>query len=165
MQSMDKTTNKKEFVAKALLFDQLTSGSEFLTGQKDVVLYLTKEQLFESIQKEVSDILNTRSSYSSEKIKSLIKANEEWRLSGIEGVMGLPSLRNIFVEGGYGLPEFARQCEAMIRMYEPRIQNPCIEVSGFNEKSQCLSLIMRGNVQINNYREHVSFTIRLGEEF
>lgn len=150
----------KNFVAKALLFDQLTDNSEFLKGEKNIGIFLEKEQFLASLQKELTDIFNTRSSFSSEEIDALLeKVDHESALSGIEGMMGLPNMKNTFVEGAEEWSDFTDKCEMMVRFYEPRLQNPCIQIESFNAQQQSFYLTITGNILTGKFRENVSFLV------
>ncbi|MDR1907659.1 MAG: hypothetical protein LBQ43_02240 [Holosporales bacterium] len=153
---------KKSFVAKALLFDQLTESSEFLNEAPNVSIFLNKDQLLQSIQKELSDIFNARTSFPSDQMFQYRNASkDESTLSGIEGLMGLPNTKNIFPEGGDNWPDFASHCEMMIRLYETRIQNPSVSIESFDPHFQKLIFTVSGIVVVNHHRENVSFAISL----
>jgi type VI secretion system lysozyme-like protein len=149
---------KLHSVARAPLFDQLTVSSEFQNELPNVCIFLDKEQLMQSIQKELSDIFNSRSSYSFDVVDNMATAGESF-LPGIEGLMGLPNLRNSFPEGGSGWNGFERQCEMMIRLYETRIKNPVVKIESFEPCDQKFVMSINGSVSFGNYREHVSFPL------
>lgn len=152
------------YVAKALLFDQLTEASEFLTGVPDIALYLTREQLIASVHKELSDLFNSRTSFSNETLDRL--ANEvqgETLLAGVEGMMGLPELRNAFAEGGSDANELADRCARAIRLYEPRLQHPAVRVEKFDPQQQRLYLTIEGELAVGSFRENVAFRIAWNE--
>lgn len=152
------------FVARAPLFDQLTDQSEFLTGGKldDIGILLTKEELLKSIRRELEDIFNTRSSLTSEEMDQLIESTaDESLLAGIEGFMGLPSMPNIFVEGGSDWGSFQDKCALMIRLYEPRLQNPSVTATTFDTGNLGLNLIISSTLSIHEIRENVSFTLAI----
>jgi type VI secretion system lysozyme-like protein len=151
---------KKGFVSKALLFDQLTENSEFSQVEKNVEILLNKDQLLASVAAEVSDILNTRSSFSTEDVDNFIEnTDDERNLSGIVGLMGLPNMKNVFVADSTNWPDFANKCQMMIRLYEPRLKNPEVAVDSFDNNTQCLKLTISGELESGNLREKVSFEV------
>ncbi|MDR1598240.1 MAG: type VI secretion system baseplate subunit TssE [Holosporales bacterium] len=150
----------KGFVAQALLFDQLTTDSEFQNESPNVTIFMNREQLLKSIQKELTDIFNTRSSLLSDVVDALrIGLKKESVLAGIEGLLGLPSARDAFPEGGRDWADFSRKCEMVIRLYEPRILRPCVKIESFDAHSQRLVMTVSGDVEYHNHRENVSFPI------
>lgn len=155
------------FVAKALLFDQLTEQSEFLTeGQSpDVSLLLTESALKKSVQKELEALFNTRSSLTSTEMDRLIAENsDETLLAGIEGFLGLPSLPSVFAEGTHDWLAFQEKCALMIRLYEPRLENPSVEVKAFDPQRQCLHFQIQAALVMRDRRENVAFELAVGAE-
>ncbi|MDR1207879.1 MAG: hypothetical protein LBJ89_00845 [Holosporales bacterium] len=157
---MKKSKSGEPFVAKAPLFDQLTAVSDFVGDSPGVCLYLNKEQLLQSIQREISDILNARSSFPEDEIEAIIRSSpDESSFSGVEGLMGTPNSKIVFPEGGDGWPAFASQCEMMIRMYETRLKNPSVKIDSFEPLSQAFLLTIAGSISLENLRENVSFSV------
>jgi predicted component of type VI protein secretion system len=157
---MSKGQPVKSFVAKAPLFDQLTAASDFARGAPGTCLYLEKDQLLQSIQRETSDILNARSSFPEDELEELRRSStDESSFSGVEGLMGLPNSKIAFPEGGDGWPAFASQCEMMVRMYETRLNSPSVKIDSFDPLSQAFLLTITGSISIENLRENVSFAV------
>jgi type VI secretion system lysozyme-like protein len=162
---VNKNQGPKSFVAEAPLFDQLTASSPFMTGAPDVCIYLEKDQLLQSIQQEISDILNARSSFSEDTIEALRRSSpDESSFSGVEGLMGMPNSKAIFPEGGAGWTVFASQCEMMIRMYEPRLISPSVKIDSFDALYQAFLLTISGSVSLENHHEHVSFPVHVAPD-
>ncbi|GHS92237.1 hypothetical protein AGMMS49949_04040 [Alphaproteobacteria bacterium] len=152
----------KDFVAKALLFDQLTAESAWAPREKNTPILLTKEQLLASVQSEISDIFNTRSSFTSEQIQDLLnKVRHETALSGIPGFMGLPPMQNVFVEDSSRWSTFEDLCEMMIRLYEPRLAEPSVSVRNFDPLQQNLNITISGVLKSGALRENVSFPLNI----
>ena len=150
----------RSYVAQALLFDQLTEQSEFLTGPARAPILLDQEGLKASVHKELSAIFNTRLSFPNAAVDALLAETDgEAALAGIEGMMGLPELRNAFAEGGAGTDDFAQACTRAIRLYEPRLRNPVVKVGGFDPLRQSLSLVIEGELVVGPRRENVSFAV------
>lgn len=155
---------KKHYVCSAPLFDQLTENSNFVSEFSNIKILLTSEALLDSIILELSDIFGTRSSFSSEKMNELIEEvgkDNEYLLSGIPGFLGLPTMKNIFVEGTPDCAEFERKCELMIELYEPRLQDPSVKVATFDQNTQSLKINITGQLINGELRENVSFPIEV----
>lgn len=150
------------FVAKGLLFDQLTEASSVgrAHSHANVSLLLTREELIQSIHRELEDIFNTRTSYTSTHLKQLMNETaDESLLAGIEGLMGLPSYPNLFAEGGREWKDFQDQCELMIRLYEPRLAEPSVQVLDFDAANQRMHLAITATLVAKDRREKVSFDL------
>lgn len=150
------------FVAKALLFDQLTEQSEFLTEGKapNISILLTEEELKSSVLKELEALFNTRSSLTSSEMDQLIAENkDETLLAGIEGFMGLPSMPNVFSEGALEWFAFQEKCALMIRLYEPRLADPSVVVTAFDRNQQCLQFRIQASLVMHDRRENVAFEL------
>lgn len=150
---------------KALLFDQLTERSEFLIGTPQVPILLDEDGVKASVHKELTALLNTRTSFSNEAIEGMLGVVEDERLlSGIEGMMGLPELRDAFAEGAVGVSDFTQVCARTIRLYEPRLRNPSVRVSAFDAQRQRLNLIVEGELVVGTVRENVAFSVLVNSE-
>lgn len=151
---------RTSFFANAPLFEQLTENSQFAKPGQHTLILLTKEQLLDSVIKELENIFNTHSSYSSEDLDTLLEnAPNEKAIAGIPGVLGLPSLPNTFVEDTSQWDDFAEKCALMIRLYEPRLADPVVDISGFDPRTQALQMNISGTLICAEVRETVSFPL------
>lgn len=149
-------------MAVAPLFEQLTENSEFVNPTSPhTKILLHKDQLLESVIKELTEIFGTRSSFSMDDIDALFEHvhEEELLLSGIVGVMGLPNMKNIFAEDSSDWKDFASRCEMVIRLYEPRLVDPVVQVDSFDTQKQRLHLNISGSLKCGSLRETVSFPL------
>jgi type VI secretion system lysozyme-like protein len=144
----------QKFVAAAPLFDQLMQEH----GSAKVLF--TRQELLCSIQRELSDIFETRSSFSSKELDWL-QANvpDESFLAGIPGVMGFPATSTIFIEDPSSWGIIERRCELMIRLFEPRLASPRVKVDSFEAYKQRLILKIQGSLVCRARREIVSFEL------
>ncbi|MDR0633161.1 MAG: type VI secretion system baseplate subunit TssE [Holosporales bacterium] len=129
-------------VAVAPLFDQLTDSSE------QTKILLTFEALLDSIRKELTDIFETRASFSVEELDFLLK---EKNLYGFPGVIGLPNFENS--------RQFERKCEQIIERFEPRLAEPVVTIEASNKDRLIISI--QGKVIWAALREKVFFQIDL----
>ena len=150
-------------VAIAPLFDQLTENSNFSDSQSNTKILLDKKQLLESIQIELTRIFETRSSFSFDDSLFDDFPNESY-LSVIPGFMGMPSLSNIFIEDSGSWFEFERNCERIIRLFEPRLLEPIVKVESFDKKIQTLNILIEGSIKFGSLRENVSFPINFSDK-
>ncbi|MDR3285259.1 MAG: type VI secretion system baseplate subunit TssE [Holosporales bacterium] len=148
---------KKQFVAIAPFFDQLTANAEQATK-----ILFTFNELLESIQKELTEIFETRSSFSIHEVDEFLqKADEdETKLAGIPGLLGFPVTENIFIEDTASWGKLEEKCELIIRLFEPRLQGVKVKIEEFAPKNQTLILKIEGSVVTEKVREQVSFTVQ-----
>lgn len=152
----------RSYITKAPLFDQLTEKSEFLNGPSGVPILLDEEGLKASVYKELSALLNSRNSFSPSRIDQLLESvDNEKQIAGIEGMMGLPELRDAFAEGAAGASDFAEACARTLRLYEPRLKNPVVHIDGFDTHHQRLKLIIKGELVLGPRRENVTFSVAI----
>lgn len=152
----------RPYVAKAPLFEQLTKKSEFSKEPVEAPVLLDEEDLKASVQRELSEILNTRSSMSNATIDDLVReAGSERLVAGTEGMMGLPELRDAFAEGSVGAGDFAGVCACVIRLYEPRLKNPVVHIVEFDSQTQRLHIVIEGELVFGARRGNVSFSVTI----
>lgn len=152
---------KKAFVGAAPLFDQLTQESPWGGGPSvHTQIRLTRDELLASIQRELTDLFGTHSSFPSGQLDTLIEsAHNEGDVAGIPGFMGLPSLSDVFVGESTALADFGEKCAMMIRLYEPRLRNPKVEVGGLDAQTQKIVLQISAELVMENMRELVVFPL------
>lgn len=153
------------YIAKAPLFEQLTKKSEFSREIRETPVLLDEEDLKASVQKELSEVLNTRSSMSNATIDDLVhEAGSKRLVAGIEGMIGLPELRDAFAEGSVGVGNFAEVCACVIRLYEPRLKNPVVHIVEFDSQTQRLHVAIEGELVFGARRENVSFSVTIPDQ-
>jgi type VI secretion system lysozyme-like protein len=141
--------------AKRLLFHRLIDDAPHEPFEKSEDALLDKEGLKESIQLELTRLLNTRSN----KFVGYQSGDEEKRK--ISGVLA------------YGLPDFSvhdpanmqdwyligESIQGAIDFFEPRLQNVKVDVQKFDEKNQILYVKIQGILNVKKIEGEVTFDI------
>lgn len=141
--------------AKRLLFHRLIDDAPHEPFEKSEDALLDKEGLKDSIQLELTRLLNTRSN----KFVSYHSASEEKQ--EIIGVLG------------YGLPDFSvhdaanmqdwhlicQSIEGAIDFFEPRLQKVKVDIQKFDEKKQVLYVKISGILNVKKIEGEVTFDI------
>jgi len=115
---------------------------------------LMRERLIESIQIELSRLLNTRCSTT---------------MAGLEGqertVMnyGLPDFTTLNPTSDGDRQRLARLIVEAVRAYEPRLRNPLVDVKADPRNGRMLRVTLDGVLVIENLSEPVSFPLVIEE--
>jgi type VI secretion system lysozyme-like protein len=141
--------------AKRLLFHRLIDDLPHEPFEKSEDSLLDKEGVKDSIQLELTRLLNTRSN----KFVGYYSSDEE--KEKISGVLA------------YGLPDFsvhdaanlqdwhliAESIQGAIDFFEPRLRNVKVEILKFDEKNQVLYVEIAGSLNIKKMEGEVTFDI------
>ena len=139
------------------LFDKLVDENP--DNQQEAVPLRTysKDQLKESIRREVSLILNHRRS-----LPLILEESDE----ELEPLLGTALF--------YGTADFSTlnfrrdtawqmrvedEIATSIMRFEPRIQDVVVEVHDFNEQTRVLSVYLSGVIVVDNVREQITFPV------
>jgi len=115
--------------------------------------------LLESIQKEIESFLNTR-------LPPRHFAGSSWEpFSKPQTVLdyGLPDFAHLSAGNPLDAMNLASAISEKIAAFEPRLQNPVLELHGIPDDPARLIGILRGTVQLANVSHPVSFPINLGQ--
>ena len=103
---------------RALLFDKLTDHQPGVDEETPVVLNYTRQGLFASIKKEISDLLNCRCKLSWPEYKSVKDVPY-----GVPDLYGMLAASSEDKEGALGARNVCRYVEKAVALFEPRLQN------------------------------------------
>jgi type VI secretion system lysozyme-like protein len=138
------------------LFDRLCDYEPTISHEPVPLVSYTKKQLLESIQREVENLLNTRSSLSLANYASLDHAHMPY---GVPDLFGLP-------DSSFADPTSTRgalQLEALltnsIRIFESRLQNVRVDVGVMDVKTQSVNANITADLVIGDVRETISFPV------
>ncbi len=140
--------------ARALLFDRLVDDHPSVPVEQRPFRVLTLEGLRQSVQKEVSRLLNTRSPISAEEMEEKEGAWTilEW---------GLPDYTGWYTRSPPQQQRLARLIESTLRAFEPRLKDPAVSVVREEEDNRSLTVRISGSVKLGSISEPVSFPLAL----
>ena len=123
---------KQEIGARALLFDMLVDENPGQLSESNPFRFFTVEQLQQSVNKEVTDLLNTRRSFL--KIDDVV-----WRSTLAYG-MADHAGASINSENDKAL--IADDIQQTVKRFEPRLTGVTVEVSEIDSSSESLIVII-----------------------
>lgn len=143
-----------EYVAKRPLFDRLIDDNPDIVEDNGSPSLITKEELKESVGKELSSLLNTRCVLPKKLQKEVLPLS-----------YGLPYLFGLQEEEDMTNPilqrKWALQLEKVISYFEPRLVNPKVKVQSFGHSKQNLEITIEGYLLVNKEREKVTFPLHI----
>lgn len=152
-------TEPKPFAGvKKPLFDRLIDNELEVETEHPKKVILNKNQVIESIVKEVDILLNTRLSATA-KIYAKYKDMEYGM--GLPWMYGIPDFNSIDAANKTSWPKIAKIFEKAISYFEPRLKMVKVTIDNFDGKSQSLNISIRGQVNLENYQQPVFFGIEV----
>lgn len=143
-----------EYVARRPLFDRLVDDTPDIIEDNGSPSLITKQELKESVFKELSSLLNTRCVLSKKLQKEVLPLS-----------YGLPYLFGLQEEEDMTNPilqrKWALQLEKIITYFEPRLVNPKVKVQSFGPRKQNLEITIEGYLLAYKEREKVSFPLNI----
>ena len=144
--------------ARMLLFDRLIDDDEQVMQVGHDGRFYNQKELVDSIEREVFNLLNTRTS---------IKREDYEELSQDEINFALPEM--------YGLPEFSlyeganhmnwlfieQHCQRVIAYYEPRLKNINVVVNDFDTQHQALGMNITADLAVPEFTEEITFPLSI----
>jgi type VI secretion system lysozyme-like protein len=106
--------------------------------------YYNRFELMQSIQDELSRIINTRAGIKKTDYDQLASNPKNFALPQMYGLSDF-SQYDATAKGAY--PRIAKLCENAIRMYEPRLKNPVVTITGFTPHPACGDLLYGRSVR------------------
>lgn len=144
--------------ARPLLFDRLVdmdSTNPFETADHH---YLTKDQVKQSIQLEISRLLNTRRVGGMPKDEDDIFHDSEENLSA-PSYFGLPDFQSYDAANAQDWDLIANLIKNSISYFEMRLKNIEVEVLNFNNNKQLLEINITGSLNLKKTKGEVTFPI------
>ncbi len=144
--------------SRPLLFDRLVdldATNPFETADN---LYLTKEQVKESIQLEISRLLNTRRAEGMPEDEDDIFSDSEESLSA-PSYFGLPDFQAYDAANTQDWDLIANLIKISVSYFETRIKNIDVEVINFNNNKQLLEVSITGSLNLNKTKGEVTFPV------
>lgn len=144
--------------SRPLLFDRLIdldSTNPFETADNH---YLTKDQVKESIQLEISRLLNTRRVEGMPENEDDIFSNSEKNLSA-PSYFGLPDFQSYDAANSQDWGVIANLIKNAISYFETRIKKVEVKVINFNNNKQLLEVNISGSLNLKKEKAEVTFPV------
>jgi type VI secretion system protein ImpF len=143
----------KQQGARALLFERLTDFEPLTPSEKKPFIYSTKEELKESVRREVSWLLNTRSPFPS----FYLDAQEQTTFN-----YGIPDLFSLFFPlDTQGQRRLSRLLGKIIAGFEPRLRNVEANLERYDDINRSLWLRIDAHLVVDTISEPISFLVML----
>lgn len=146
---------------RAPLFDMLIepAPSELMGAgspefEREPVRMLDREGLRDSVQREVSRLLNTRTSHSVEELVGRERTILEY---------GLPDLSHFYGGSREDHLVLIDEIRSAIQAFEPRLADVQVEVGMFDQRQRHLSVAIGGDIRVDGLIEPVEFAVLIGE--
>ncbi|AIK95577.1 type VI secretion system baseplate subunit TssE [Candidatus Odyssella acanthamoebae] len=149
---------KREQGAPLSLFEKLIDTDRSVQEEVPAKRFYNRFELMQSIQFELSRILNTRAN---------AKKTEYDQLAADERNFGLPQLYGLADFSQYDAtnkghyPRIARLCENAIRLFEPRLKNAIVTITEFDIKKARLYAIIDAELNMKDFQEEVTFPMEI----
>lgn len=140
------------------LFEKLIDEDRGIPEEIPPKRYYNRFELMQSIQDELSRIINTRAGIKKDDYDQLAKSPKNFALPQMYGLSDF-SQYDATARGSY--PRIAKLCENAIRMYEPRLKNPVVTITGFDSNKAKLMAIIDAELNVTDFQEEVTFPLEI----
>lgn len=138
--------------ARALLFDRLVDARPSEPVERHPLRVLSVAEVRDSVRRELSRLLNTRSPTPPEVLERRPWTVLDW---------GLPDYSGWYTRSAPSQERLARLIEATIEAFEPRVVDPVVTVERREGQDRGLTVWIAGSVRIGTLLEPVSFPLAL----
>jgi type VI secretion system protein ImpF len=145
---------KKIRGAPVPLFDRLVDEDCEIVNEQPVKRFYNREELIHSIEREVSNILNTRTTARREDYEDFSENNLNF---GLPEMFGLGDFSRFDATNQSEWDKITRLCEETITRFEPRIKNISVTISEFDRKTQSLNLNLQADFAVKEFQGEVTF--------
>lgn len=139
---------------RTLLFDKLTDTQPDVATENPVALNYTREGLFASVKREISDLLNCRCKLSLSEYKDV--KDTPYGIPDLYGMLAASAEDK--KEGGLGVSSVCRAAEKAIALFEPRIQNVSVHAKKMHAQFG-YTIEVSGDVIVSGKAERVFFPV------
>mgnify|MGYP001034377331 CR=1 FL=1 len=152
------TEPKREQGAPISLFEKLIDNDRNAQEEVPSKRFYNRFELMQSIQAELSRILNTRANARKADYDQL--ASDE-RNFGLPQLYGLADFSQYDATNNGHHPRIARLCENAIRLFEPRLKNAKVTITEFDTKKARLYAIIDAELNMKDFQEEVTFPLEI----
>jgi type VI secretion system lysozyme-like protein len=149
---------KNQIGAKPPLFDRLIDQNLEEKIDSSYKSVLNTQELIDSIQIEVSRILNTRLTA---KNKDYDELTQDPLNFGLPFLFGFPDFQSFDGTNTVQWKRIAFICQQAISKFEPRLSDVKVKVNSFNKLTQALEIYITGHIILEKLRETVHFPVIL----
>jgi type VI secretion system protein ImpF len=149
---------KNQVGIKAPLFDRLIDDDPTEETDSSFKMILSPQELIDSIQLEVSRILNTRLTAKNKDYEELTQDPLNF---GLPFLFGFQDFQSFDSTNSVQRRRMAFTCQQAIAKFEPRLSDVKVKIQGFNKITQALEVHITGYVLLEKLREIVQFPITL----
>ena len=136
------------------LFDRLVDDDPETLSEQPVKKYYNRSEVIQSIEREVERILNTRATVKRAEYEDF---SEDPLNYGLPEMFGLGDFSQFDATNMQQWPRISDPCEQAILRYEPRIKNVVATVTGFDKKTQSLSITIRADFAMKEFQGELTF--------
>jgi type VI secretion system lysozyme-like protein len=145
---------KKIAGAPVPLFDRLIDEDPEAEKEVPSKRYYNRFELIQSIEREVERILNTRATVKRDEYEDF---SENPLNYGLPEMFGLGDFSQFDATKVDEWPRIEDLCAQAILRYEPRIKNVTANVTGFDKKTQSLSMTIQADFAIKEFQGELTF--------
>ncbi len=149
---------KNQIGIRPPLFDRLIDDNPTEKTDSSYKMILNPQELIDSIQVEVSRILNTRLTAKNKDYEELTQDPLNF---GLPFLFGFQDFQSFDGTNSSQWRRIALTCQQAISKFEPRLSNVKVKVHGFNKLTQSLEAHITGYVLLEKLREIVQFPVTL----
>lgn len=140
------------------LFDKLIDTDLSLNEEIPPKRFYNRFELMQSIQTELSRILNTRANAKKVDYDQLAAEPMNFALPQMYGLADF-SQYDATSKGNY--PRIAKLCENAIRIFEPRLKNAIVTITEFDNNKARLSAIIDAELNMKDFQGEVTFPMEI----
>lgn len=143
----------------APLFDRLIDENPETTTEPSPLRTYNREQLKDSIQRELQALLNTRPN--TKRLEGL--EDDPHNIAATTLFYGAHNFSFVDVTSASGKEQVKTTLAQAIENFEPRLTNIQVTITEFERNAQRLKVIIEGYVKIGELREHWSFPVIIND--
>ena len=143
--------------AIAPLFDRLTNEDPDTLEEDPVTYMLTKQGLYDSIQRELDNLLNTRLCLLNGEDQDFTES--ETLSTMLRRPYGLQDFSDLAMSKDTHVQYMIKQIELTIQIYEPRLKNIKVEIIGRDTFNLGFCIMVNAQLNVNRCHERVHFPL------
>ena len=152
------TEPHESFGAFVSLFNRLIDDAPGQKNEYPIQKFYSVEDLKESIHQELVHILGTHCKFKEKNYQEFIQNPLNY---GLFGMFGIPNLFMYDETNKNHWRIFARQITKVITVYEPRLTNILVTITGVDQTKQFLNLTIFAHIIVGKFREEATFSLRI----
>ncbi len=149
----------KSLQAPVPLFDRLIDENPSTNTEKTPLRHYSRDELKDSIQREVEMLLNTRPGYL--RLQELDEPDE--MVAGTTLFYGAHYFGDYDVTSSGGRRSIAKDLAQTIERFEPRLQEVAVDISKFDKITSRLFVQINGTLVSGNIREQWAFPVQISD--